>query len=493
MTHASSPEEAVRLASEAVAERTGVPAEETLRRRARRARTRRRAGRVTLVGVVLLSTLGGTMFLDRAFRGTQPVDEPPGSTLVSLWPEHDTAVLAAAQAAADAGDAAATWRTDPRQVGIRFSEQILGWTDPRVRVDAAPWTPSGGDPHIRVGACPSSGCPSDGPTFTETLVLVQLGDGGPTGAWSVVAAEAGDLILDPLDMGVGGDLTLVAGRRLDPFTMSSANGGLPDGTPVRTGTMLWGRCAAVTQSETHTVWFRYAHFRVASIPDMSCGGGPEATTSGGAGAVFLGWPAEATDAVIARLTGTMADISGTEPVQQLSIYAVSIESTNDSVEPLPAYLDQDPSTLPPCLLAVGPPTSDGEAMPPRPYGVGIAVDVKAANPPCLADVRLTIDIVRGDGQVVPVEGERTAHVRGPIPSYEPDGSPPAAFWRLGDWCPPLGEGPYEVRVSAELTVLRQVHVAALDDLCTERSADGQADPPRPPEGRGTPSLDVMSW
>jgi len=447
----------------------------------------RRLQFASLLVVVLTSCTGGGD-IESASPGASV--SAATSPLTSLWPEHDEGSLAAAQSAVDANDQTAQWRIDPGQVGTRFSEQILGWTDPSVSVDQ-PWTPSGGTPHVRVGVCPSSGCPARGPNSTEILLLAQLDRVGTGGVWSVVSAEAGDVIRHPLDIAKIGDLTLEAGRRLDPFTMSARNGGLPDGTDLGTGTLFWGAGCTPAKAETHTLWFSYAHFQVASPTDASCDASSHAN-AGVNGAVFTGAPVDATDAAIARLTGASTSPDRAPPVKQLSIYAVSIAPASGRIRPLPAYLDQDPSTLPPCLLAIGAPTSDGEAIPPRPYGVGISVSATAANPPCMADASLRIDIVRGDDAVASIEGEHTAHLAGPVPPYVPGGTRPFVWWRLGDWCPPLGEGPYDVRISGGGQVFRQVPIPVLDHLCTESAAAvGGAQQPRPSEGRGTPSLDVM--
>jgi hypothetical protein len=92
---------------------------------------------------------------------------------------------------------------------------------------------------------------------------------------------------------------------------------------------------------------------------------------------------------------------------------------------------------------------------------------------------------------VAVGGDHRVDVRDPMPSYVPGTKDLNAVWRLGDWCPPLGEGPYSVRLSVDGRILREERVHVLDTLCTESAAEvagGGGSRPRPPGGRGSPSL-----
>jgi hypothetical protein len=490
------PAERIRVAAAATAKRATPPDERQLRARRGRIRTRRRVQAAALTVFVLAATTAGFAALRAVFRGSnQPAfesDAPPVvdvAPLVALWPEHDATVLASAQSRVDAGDQDALWRTDPRAVTERFGEEVLGWADPHVELDSDEWVNDDGIRRIRLGLCPSTGCP-EGRNATEFVLLAKLGDGGPNGVWSVVAAE-GDLMSD-LDFGVPPSITVHEGRRIDAFTSERGPSSLAEGTEVATGTVAWGACEPAVSSDVHRIWFRYVHFVVSLEPDPGCEGTPSPPDEkASAGAVFSVWPAETATSFLDRLTGSNRGALYPLPLEGVSITATGFKP--GTAAELPAWLDQDPASLPACRdgdLEISRPSSSEEAIPPAPYGIGILAVVEPGNDfPCRLDFVLSVEILDGNGSAVALEGDNTYRVAGVLPSYIPDTHDMRAFWRLGDWCPPLDGGPYSARLLVDGQVTSTTQLDVLADTCTQTGQEwvnGQHH--RPPEGRGTPVI-----
>ena len=488
------PSERIRSAARSIERFTERPDEHALRARRRRIRLRRRLEVTALALCVVAATTGGVALLRLAFsRSEQPAvgTEQP---LSALWPEHNAAALADAQARADAGQADVAWRTDAGAVTQRFTETVLGWADPTVEVWEQ-WTPDDDIPRARVGVCPATGCPVDGPSATEIVVLARLGDRGPGGIWSVVSAEGGLIPRAGLDDYPAPAIVMPEGRRIDQFTVRDSHDGLEEGTAVETGTILWSGCGAAVERGTHRIWFRYVHFLATLATEQPCGSEAGSSAGDGArpGAVFSAWPAGSASAFLDRLTGTDTSAPYPAPLAGVTMFAVSFKPGTGSSAELPAWIDQDPATLPACGagdLSVTRPESSDEAIPPAPYGIGILVVVRpTGDSPCRVDSVLSVEILDGDGSVVPLEGDATFRVRGVLPSYDPDVKDLRAFWRLGDWCPPIDGGPYSARLSWDSEGISTTMLEVLADTCTQTSEEWvNGEHTRPPEGRGTPTL-----
>lgn len=441
-------------------------------------RTARRRGRrrgFTVLTAIVLSGIA-VLFAVRTLSSPappRPADRSAAS-IPALWPEHGEAALHAAQQAAERGGEGVAWRLDPREVAVRFVAEVMGWRNVEASAPER-WTPDDGIPRARVRVCLAAGCPATGPSFDEQVTLAQLAWQSPDGVWSVVAVDSGQLMLDPLDLGLPPLRNVDAGTRLDPFTPSVKLGGLAEGTQVVGGSLYWGSCGPVRDAETHTVWFRYIRFRVATNPDTSCEGQAQASTFGSLpspapGFVFAVWPPDATERVLSALSGFGPTRDG-DVVAGLSAIAVEFQPASIG-PPLPDF-DGDPSSLPECRsdeLIVGRPTSTGEAVPPQPYGVGISVAVRHAPTagPCRASLRISIDIVNGEGEIIPVDGDHTIEVEGPLPSYVPGVEILQASWRLGNWCPAPRQGPHSVRTTVDRGRSWDAPVPALDRFCSGR-------------------------
>jgi hypothetical protein len=444
--------------------------ERSKERAARRGRRRRASTAMTAIALSSLAVLF-------AVRTLSPL-APPGpadrsaASVPALWPEHGEVALRAAQHATEAGGEEPAWRLNPREVAVRFVANVMGWRSVEASAPEQ-WTPDDEIPRARVRICSAAGCPPVGASFDAQVTLAQLAARGPDGVWSVVAVESGQLMLDPLDLGLPPLTNVEAGMGLDPFTSSVKLGGLAEGTQVVGGSVYWGACGPVREAETHTVWFRYIHFRVATTPDTTCDGQAVASTFGPLpsrtpGFVFALWPPDATNRVLSALSGSGPTRDG-DVVAGLSAIAVEFQPAQIG-PPLPDF-DRDPSSLPECRpeeLIVGRPTSTGEAVPPQPYGVGISIVVRQAptSGPCRAALRISIDIVNGEGDVIPVDGDHTNQVDGPLPSYVPDVRNLQASWRLGNWCPAPSDGPHSVRMTVDDGRSWDTPVPALDRFCS---------------------------
>jgi hypothetical protein len=450
-----------------------LPAPDAMERsKERAARRRRRRRAYTALTAIALSSLA-VLFAVRTLSPLAPraPADRSAASVPALWPEHGSAALRAAQQATEAGGEESAWRLNPREVAVRFVADVMGWHTVEASAPER-WTPDDEIPRARVRICSAAGCPPVGASFDAQVTLAQLAARGPDGVWSVVGVESGQLMLDPLDLGLPPLRSVEAGTRLDPFTSSVKLGGLAEGSQVVGGSVYWGACGPVREAETHLVWFRYIHFRVATTPDTSCDGQTLASAFGSLpsptpGFVFAVWPPDATDRVLSALSGSGPTSDGV--VAGLSAIAVEFQPAPIG-PPLPDF-DTDPSSLPECRpdqLIVGRPTSTGEAVPPQPYGVGISVVVRQAPAagPCRAALQISIDIVNGEGDVIPVDGNHTIHVEGPLPSYVPGVENLQASWRLGNWCPGSGDGPHSVRTTVDTRRSWDTPVPVLDRFCS---------------------------
>ncbi|HEX2031636.1 MAG TPA: hypothetical protein VHL78_09585, partial [Actinomycetota bacterium] len=106
-----------------------------------------------------------------------------------IWPQDTRADAEAAQAAADAGDPAATWQLDPVVVVHRFGLNELGWYRSYVQ-DARPEDLAGSPgPHtLTIADCPGDP-PRACPTEARVTVDQLLRPGDPSGIWFVTAFD----------------------------------------------------------------------------------------------------------------------------------------------------------------------------------------------------------------------------------------------------------------------------------------------------------------
>jgi hypothetical protein len=140
----------------------------------------------------------------------------------------------------------------------------------------------------------------------------------------------------------------------------------------------------------------------------------------------------------------------------------------------------DPASLPECgpgdVVTEGP-TSSEEAIPPRPYGIGIVLNFRSGSEtPCHLRAEVSIDIVEADGNVVPVGGDHSSVLDAYFPSYEPNHPTEVVWWRLGGWCPAAGSGPYSVRVVVDGMSDRIAAVPELDRACAQGPNEPSLDP-----------------
>jgi len=160
---------------------------------------------VSIALFIVAGAFAWTAFRPDTTPGVIPVS-PASADGAILWPERTGADLQAVQLRADDGDASVAWRFDPKEVAIRFAEQVMGWGSPEGRYVAAKAPddfPAGVVAYsLRRYAIPcpspapgafSSTCPP--PFEGESLVLQQKTTLGEGGIWSVTEVRATPLNL----------------------------------------------------------------------------------------------------------------------------------------------------------------------------------------------------------------------------------------------------------------------------------------------------------
>jgi hypothetical protein len=173
---------------------------------------RPRGRRLTAAVVAIALFVAAGAFAWTAFRpdhtpGVIPVSPGPVDGAV-LWPERTGSDLQAVQSQVDGGDTSVAWRLDPKEVAIRFAEQVMGWGSPEGRYVAAKmpgdFPPGMVEYSLERYAIPcpspapgtsstSSDCPP--PFEGESIVLQQKATLGDGGIWSVTQVQATHITL----------------------------------------------------------------------------------------------------------------------------------------------------------------------------------------------------------------------------------------------------------------------------------------------------------
>jgi hypothetical protein len=222
-------------------------------------------GGLSLAAVAVVNGSDGTTGASRVWS---PASVP------TLWPELWTQPTAAGtiadvQRRADVGDPSVQWRTDPRAVAERFTNNVLGWggwnsTVARVEASPARW----GQVRFRVSC--GRGCTSGDPA--TTLFLDQPQRRGSGGIWSIVA------VVDPtVDVAVEGSRVLPGGWALATAGASTVRVRISVGRGFggRSGLELYNGCEIV-QSSSPPIYRRRASWDhvvpwFATTP-IDCGG-----------------------------------------------------------------------------------------------------------------------------------------------------------------------------------------------------------------------------
>jgi hypothetical protein len=146
------------------------------------------------------------------------------------------------------------------------------------------------------------------------------------------------------------------------------------------------------------------------------------------------------------------------------------------------------ATIPPCVdsgLHLSPATGSDEAIPSRPYGMGIYVAIRTRDAqPCRLDAHIAIQLRNRDGETIPVAGDTSLHLSYVVQDH---GSLTGRVygWRLADWCPALTNLPISAALYLDGRFVRVDRVPKLDS-CTERPNIAQGGPRR--RGTGSPSM-----
>ncbi len=166
------------------------PLAQLQRVRARRTRTRR----LSAATLALVVGVAGILGVVRAFDDIG--DHTPQRALtwrppdvLTIWPEgpsrHVTFDPTDVQAAVDVGTTSLQWRTDPREVALRFAESVLSWEVRSVSNEAAVMDPTDDTPvrSFRLSSCPrNAACKL---TYIQDVYVVQPAREGAGGIWSV--------------------------------------------------------------------------------------------------------------------------------------------------------------------------------------------------------------------------------------------------------------------------------------------------------------------
>jgi hypothetical protein len=170
-------------------------------------------------------------------------------------------------------------------------------------------------------------------------------------------------------------------------------------------------------------------------------------------------------------------VAGDAPIRATLHISYRITETPDAV-----------TTIPPCIdsnLHVSPATGAGEAIPPRPYGIGIYVAIHTRDgSSCRLDIHLSIQIRNRAGLAIPVSGDTSLHLTHIVHGHA-SLTGDVDTWRLADWCPALTNLPISAALSLDGRFVRVDRVRELDS-CTERPNIALGGPRR--RGTGSPSI-----
>jgi hypothetical protein len=168
---------------------------------------------------------------------------------LALWPEQTLEGALATQLAVDDGDTALAWRTNARDVALRFVSSVMGWRAPIIE-EVRPYS---GDrfEYLNVQVAETgAGTGVDAPS-THTLWLQRILRGGSTGIWSVVTVRS-PRISEP------------RWTPRMPFryghVVETWSGGLPDGAGAIAGWTLRAGCGVETRGRPiyyHRGWTRF--------------------------------------------------------------------------------------------------------------------------------------------------------------------------------------------------------------------------------------------
>jgi hypothetical protein len=374
------------------------------RRRERKARNRR----VTAGVVALLVAIGGSYTAFTVFRGSSGNLGAVGdSGFHALWPEVTLADAQQAQAQADAGDPALTWRLSPSSVAGEFVNQAFGWDGFSVHAvgGADPTTVQG--PVEMLVQSPTVACvvhvpcpvlDQAGGPLSAVVVLDRLVN--PDGIWSVVEVYNPSISLRlPISPGA----TVVSGQEfLVPFQV-------PDGFQAEVG---YGYISTDCGGGVYTNYSSSSSARVFdvgpdgirfTVADMSfeqnCEAGQSASVGGGMdlpngaslnmaidGYIFIALQpkgAQEDDPFDASLPSEI----GNAPV---AVAGVPVHFVPVSEAPSPAPTEPLPSVAQVSCSDAGTQVST-PVVQPQPDGVHIAVDNSTGS-----DLALQIDNFGGD-------------------------------------------------------------------------------------------------
>lgn len=211
------------------------------------------------VDTLLASGPGERMLLDLAMRGTQPVVAWVGSAgavvSVSVWEGSPAGPVAAWTGGADGVCMCCRPALFSRSDGLYLAFRDADGARRDIRLLGPGWTDLGDQ---TTGRWSPGGCPSDGPTLTETTLLVSDGRSGKRRIYEV--SRSGERMLSPVDAAAeamqaravpdGSFLAWVEATPglvklwgkdgpASPALIGSSTGRLEPGDPVVVGSEVW--------------------------------------------------------------------------------------------------------------------------------------------------------------------------------------------------------------------------------------------------------------